>query len=84
MIERFQAGDTIRTDRHRLSLHTRPGGKQTRRMLYDHQRDPDENVNVSEKLEQTKIVNTLTTELHKRMGEYSVCHRSRCLGTDRK
>ncbi len=48
-IGRFNRGDTIRTDRYRYSEYTR-GERVTSQMLYDHQADPDENVNVVETL----------------------------------
>lgn len=47
-IGRFQAGDTIRTDQFRFTEYTAPNGSLRGRMLYDHRRDPGENVNVAE------------------------------------
>ncbi|HSG72750.1 MAG TPA: sulfatase-like hydrolase/transferase, partial [Planctomycetaceae bacterium] len=45
-VGRFQNGDTIRTDRFRLTEYTKPKGEVTSRMLYDHVSDPAENFNV--------------------------------------
>lgn len=49
-IGRFNHGDTIRTDRFRYSEYSR-GERVTSRMLYDHNADPDENVNVVKTLD---------------------------------
>ncbi len=45
-VGRFGNGDTIRTDRFRLTEYRDGQGKRTSRMLYDHQADPGENANV--------------------------------------
>jgi arylsulfatase A-like enzyme len=68
-IGRFKTGDTIRTDRFRFSQYATPEGQPSSRMLYDHQRDPAENVNIAEHQDQTDVVKTLTTELHNGMGK---------------
>jgi arylsulfatase A-like enzyme len=68
-IGRFKKGDTIRTDRFRFSEYTTPKGEPTSRMLYDHQQDPGENVNISEHPDQKDTVKTLTTELHNGKGK---------------
>jgi arylsulfatase A-like enzyme len=68
-IGRFKSGDTIRTDRFRFSEYTTPKGEPTSRMLYDHQQDPGENVNISEHPDQKDTVKTLTTELHNGKGK---------------
>ena len=68
-IGRFGNGDTIRTDQFRFSEYTRKNGKFSSRMLYDHQKDSGENVNVSERNEQSETVKKLTAELHKGMGK---------------
>ena len=46
-VGRFGAGDTIRSDTQRFSEYTDKNAKQTGRMLYDHQADPNENTNVA-------------------------------------
>jgi len=68
-IGRFRNGDTIRTDRFRFSQYTAAGGKFLARMLYDHQADPGENVNISDRQENREIVETLTDQLHSGMGQ---------------
>jgi arylsulfatase A-like enzyme len=68
-IGRFKQGDTIRTDRFRFSEYTNAKGKQTGRMLYDHQVDPGENVNVAEREKQADHVKELTTQLKEGKGK---------------
>jgi arylsulfatase A-like enzyme len=68
-IGRFKAGDTIRTNRFRFSEYTKASGEYSSRMLYDHQRDPEENENISERKRQAEIVKRLTEELHVGMGK---------------
>jgi hypothetical protein len=38
-------------------------------MLYDHQRDPEENKNISERKRRAEVVKRLTAELHAGMGK---------------
>ncbi len=71
-IGRFVNGDTIRTDQFRFSEYTRKGGKFNSRMLYDHSKDPGENVNVSEQTEQAVTVKELTAALHKGKGKKGI------------
>ncbi|TWU07455.1 Choline-sulfatase [Stieleria varia] len=68
-IGRFQSGDTIRTDRYRFSEYTTRDGKQTARMLYDHEADPLENINVAEQSSLTNEVDKLTTRLENEKGK---------------
>jgi len=63
---RFRLGDTIRTDRYRYTEYHSDGGKFLARMLYDHQSDPDENVNIAELPENAAIVE----EFGKQMKEH--------------
>lgn len=46
-VGRFKNGETIRTDRYRYTEYLRPDGQLISRMLYDHQDDPDETVNIA-------------------------------------
>ncbi|MCF6311628.1 MAG: sulfatase [Verrucomicrobiales bacterium] len=64
-IGRYINGDTIRTDRFRFSEYTGKDGKFVSRMLYDHQLDPDENINISEQASQLETVEKLTQDLRK-------------------
>jgi len=48
-VGRYGAGDTICSDRYRFSVYTRPNGDPVGRMLYDHQEDPRETVNIVER-----------------------------------
>jgi arylsulfatase A-like enzyme len=68
-VGRFKRGDTIRTDQFRFSEYTKPDGKQTGRMLYDHQSDPGENVNVADREKHADVVQRLTNELREKMGK---------------
>jgi arylsulfatase A-like enzyme len=68
-VGRFNSGDTIRTDRHRFTEYTDPKDNVVARMLYDHESDPDENVNISERSSNTETVKRLSRELHGRMGK---------------
>ena len=51
VISRWQKGDSIRTQRYRYTEWTDDKGNVTARMLYDHKRDPMENINVAEQIE---------------------------------
>jgi arylsulfatase A-like enzyme len=60
---RYHSGDSIRTGRYLYTEWTDDEGRQTARMLYDHQADPDENVNLSEKPENAALVADLSRQL---------------------
>lgn len=66
---RFQKGDTIRTDRYRLTVYAGGKGVPIGRMLYDHQNDPDENVNIAELPANAELVERLTRQLQAGMGK---------------
>ena len=65
-IGRFQNGDTIRTDTFRFTEYTNAKGTLTSRMLYDHEADPGENVNVAETRKDS--ITVLGKKLHDLMG----------------
>jgi arylsulfatase A-like enzyme len=65
-VGRYRNGDTIRTHAFRFTNYTNAKGQLTSRMLYDHDADPNENVNVSGS--RKKLALELTDELRKRMG----------------
>jgi iduronate 2-sulfatase len=67
-IGRFRNGDTIRTDRFRFTEYTNAGGRFLARMLYNHENDPEEDVNISEQPGSRSIVERLSELLHERMG----------------
>lgn len=67
-IGRFTNGDTIRTDTHRFTEYTRREAAPTR-MLYDHELDPGENINVSELSSQADTVADLTRRLRAGKGK---------------
>lgn len=70
-IGRFQSGDTIRTDQYRFSQYSSPAGKPTARMLYDHNSDPRENVNLSESDQGKQRLKSLGKKLRAEMGHDS-------------
>lgn len=69
---RYYAGESVRTDNY---LYTEwygpngagfpPDGKATERMLYDHDKDSDENINISERPENAGIIARLSEMLKK-------------------
>jgi arylsulfatase A-like enzyme len=67
-IGRFKTGDTIRTARWRYSEYVDTSGELVGRMLYDHRVDPEENVNVSERPENAKVVYELSRLLRENKG----------------
>ena len=68
-IGRYRNGDTIRTHEFRFSEYTGVGGKFLARMLYDHEKDPQEDANVSERPDNGDLVKRLAEQLHKGMGK---------------
>jgi len=68
-IGRYQNGDTIRTDQHRFTEYTDGKSDSVARMLYDHQADPQEDVNISEKESSQDEVRQLSKKLHEGMGQ---------------
>lgn len=68
-VGRYRSGDTIRSDRHRFSEYRNNNNSATARMLYNHSKDPDETVNVSEQADNTDVIKKLTRELRTRKGK---------------
>ena len=64
VFSRFIAGDSIRTERYLYTEWTGKTGSRYARMLYDHQTDPNENVNISENPENEALVWRLSKMLH--------------------
>ncbi len=52
---RYHDGDSVRTDRY-LYTEWKKDGERVAAMLYDHETDPDENVNISEEPESAEII----------------------------
>ena len=67
-VGRYRSGDTIRSGRYRYSEYSDEEGDVHARMLYDHEVDPGENVNVSEEAEKGLDVRELAVELNQRKG----------------
>ena len=63
VFSRYGAGESIRTDRYLYTEWTDDGGAITARMLYDHQRDPAENRNISERPDAADLVADLSRTL---------------------
>ncbi len=57
-------GYSMRTDRYRFTEWTVKGKDWQRVELYDHQTDPQENVNIAERPENAELVKALTKQLH--------------------
>ena len=68
-IGRYRSGNTIRTDRYRFTLYAGSKGKPGTRMLYDHEDDPMEDVNVAGHETNKKVIQRLAEELHQGMGK---------------
>ena len=73
---RFGPGDTIRTDRFRFTEYTSPAGDRLARMLYDHEADPAEDVNVAKRPDNRERVDELTDLLHREMGRDTAANRA--------
>jgi arylsulfatase A-like enzyme len=57
-------GRAMRTDRYRLIEWTGPSGQKPVYELYDHAKDPDENINIANRSEHAELVQTLARQLH--------------------
>ncbi len=68
-IGRFGPGDTIRTDRHRFTEYSGKGGAPIARMLYDHEEDPAEDRNISEKPVNAELAERLAKMLRENKGK---------------
>jgi arylsulfatase A-like enzyme len=67
-IGRYRRGDTIRTDRYRYTAYSDKQNKLTARMLYDHNQDPNETVNISELHANQEITSQLNEQLQRHKG----------------
>ncbi len=56
-------GYSMRTDRYRFTRWLRTDGQEFARELYDHQNDPQENVNVADRPENRELVEGLTRQM---------------------
>ncbi|MFO8009115.1 MAG: sulfatase [Candidatus Brocadiia bacterium] len=65
LFSRYQAGDSVRTDRYLYTEWTDEEGQRTARMLYDHQLDPEENRNIAALPENRETVEELAGILRK-------------------
>lgn len=72
VFSRYRAGDSVRTDRYLYTEWSDESGDLTARMLYDHQRDPEENVNLSERADMAQTVADLSRTLQAGWREVSV------------
>ena len=67
-IGRYRSGDTIRTDQFRFTTFTGEKGNKPTVMLYDHTRDPLENVNIAGEPQMKETVKRLTRLLNEHKG----------------
>lgn len=63
VFSRYFAGDSVRTDRHLYTEWTDEEGNLRARMLYDHEADPAENVNLADRDDQARTVEGLSRTL---------------------
>ena len=63
VFSRFINGDSVKTDRYRYTEWRRADGDLYARMLYDHEADQVENVNISELPENKELVEELSRML---------------------
>jgi len=68
-IGRYGKGDTIRTDKYRFTEYADAKGKFLSRMLYDHETDPGEDVNISERKDNETVVRELAEMLNEGKGK---------------
>lgn len=68
-ISRFANGDSIRTATHRYTIYRDKKGKKVSHMLYDHVKDPGENINVADDPANAAIVADLAKRLEAGMGK---------------
>lgn len=61
---RYIDGDSIRTDRYLYTEYTDDAGRLLSRMCYDHNADPDENVNIVDRPDMAGTVAGLAEQLH--------------------
>lgn len=64
---RYGQGETLRTNRYRYTEYLDTNGKPRARMLYDHQNDPHETVNIAEHPEHRELVQRLSERLRARL-----------------
>lgn len=64
---RYGRGETLRTDRYRYTEYLDANGRRRARMLYDHQVDPHETVNIAEHPEHRELVQRLSERLQARL-----------------
>lgn len=60
VFSRMRSGDSVKTDRYRYTEWVNEENKRLAHMLYDHKKDPDENVNVVDLLEYKDVVAELS------------------------
>ena len=68
-ISRFGNGDTIRTERYRYTIYRDKKGNQSGHMLYDHEKDPGENINLADDPAYAQSVTLLSKRLSAEMGK---------------
>jgi choline-sulfatase len=68
-VGRFKNGDTIRTDQFRFTQYSAVNKNRPKRhMLYDHQKDPEENQNIADQPEQENTVKSLRKQMERVSG----------------
>jgi arylsulfatase A-like enzyme len=62
---RWKSGESIRTDKYLYTSYISKEGEQIAQMLYDHTKDPEENINVVDHPENAELVTLLKQQLEK-------------------
>jgi len=71
-ISRWRTGNSVKDNRYRYTEFTNKDGKVTARMLYDHQTDPDENINIANNPEKAKIIAKMSAMIKKNKETYKL------------
>ena len=66
VFSRWYNGETVKTERYAYTEWTDDQGDVYARMLYDHQNDPYENVNIAERAENRELISKMSRLLHAR------------------
>lgn len=64
VFSRYENGDSVKTDRYRYTEYTDDNGKLISRMLFDHQTDPAENINLANSPDHREILLKMQKQLH--------------------
>jgi len=72
VVSRWKSGDSVKDERYRYTEFTSKEGKIIAKMLFDHQNDPNENVNIADKPENKVIVDRMSAYLKETKKKYNL------------